>query len=69
MKTGRRVFSYPRGTYTPAISDGRRLYLVGYSSISALQPYKYKAKVAKAIKAPTSHARTRKRGRDASGGN
>ena len=34
MKTGRPVFHYPRGTYTPAISDGRRLYLIGYSSIT-----------------------------------
>ncbi len=52
MKTGRPVFHYPRGTYTPAVSDGRRLYLVGYSSISALQPFKYRAKIAERIKAP-----------------
>jgi outer membrane protein assembly factor BamB len=38
MKTGRPVFHYPRGTYTPVVSDGRRLYLIGYSSISALEP-------------------------------
>jgi hypothetical protein len=42
MKTGRTVFRYQRGTYTPVISDGHRLYLVGYSSISALQPYKHR---------------------------
>lgn len=41
MKTGRTVFRYPRGTYTPVISDGRRIYLTGYSSITALQPYKH----------------------------
>ena len=52
MKTGRRVFHYPRGTYTPAVSDGHRLYLVGYSSISALEPFKYRAKVANRIEAP-----------------
>jgi outer membrane protein assembly factor BamB len=52
MKTGRPVFHYPRGTYTPAVSDGRRLYLIGYSSISALEPYKYRARVANAIEAP-----------------
>ena len=46
MKTGRRVFHYKTGTYTPVISDGRRIYLVGYSSINALQPYKLKAGVA-----------------------
>ena len=39
MKTGRRVFHYKTGTYTPVISDGRRIYLVGYSSINALQPF------------------------------
>ena len=51
-KTGRRVFHYPRGTYTPAVSDGHRLYLIGYSSISALEPYKYRARVANAVEAP-----------------
>jgi outer membrane protein assembly factor BamB len=48
MKSGRQVFHYKTGTYTPVISDGRRIYLVGYSSINALQPYKYKAGVASA---------------------
>ncbi len=38
MRSGRRVWRYPKGTYTPVISDGRRLYLTGYSSITALQP-------------------------------
>src|SRR5215207_4959839 len=47
MKIGRRVFSYPRGTYTPVISDGHRLYLVGYSSISALEPFKYTARISR----------------------
>jgi outer membrane protein assembly factor BamB len=42
MRNGRRVFRYPKGTYTPVISDGRRLYLTGYSSITALQPFKPK---------------------------
>ncbi len=48
MKTGRQVFHYKTGTYTPVISDGRRIYLVGYSSINALQPYKPRPKPAKA---------------------
>jgi outer membrane protein assembly factor BamB len=52
MRSGRRVFRYGRGSYTPVISDGRRLYLTGYSSVTALQPYKYKAKVAERIEAP-----------------
>lgn len=44
MRTGHKVFHYGRGTYTPIISDGRRLYLTGYSSITALQPFKPKPK-------------------------
>jgi outer membrane protein assembly factor BamB len=38
MRSGRKVFRYPKGTYTPVISDGHRIYLTGYSSITALQP-------------------------------
>ncbi|MFP5388767.1 MAG: PQQ-binding-like beta-propeller repeat protein, partial [Thermoleophilia bacterium] len=52
MKSGRKVFSYSRGTYSPVVSDGRRIYLTGYSSITALQPYKYKRAVGPAIVAP-----------------
>ena len=63
MKSGRRVFHYGRGTYSPVISDGRHIYLTGYSSITALQPYKYKRGVAPAIVAPArkrpSHAQKR----------
>ena len=40
MRSGRRVFRYPKGTYTPVISDGRRIYLTGYSSITALRPHR-----------------------------
>ncbi len=52
MRSGRRVFRYRRGTYSPVISDGRRLYLTGYSSITALAPYKLKRALAPAIVAP-----------------
>jgi outer membrane protein assembly factor BamB len=61
MKGGRTVFRYPRGTYTPVVSDGRRLYLVGYSSITALQPYKYKAAIAKRRPARAGHPRKPRR--------
>jgi outer membrane protein assembly factor BamB len=44
MRSGREVFHYPRGTYTPVISDGHRIYLTGYSSITALEPFKPKPK-------------------------
>ncbi|HSR93378.1 MAG TPA: PQQ-binding-like beta-propeller repeat protein, partial [Solirubrobacterales bacterium] len=49
MKGGRPVFHYPRGTYTAVVSDGRRIYLVGYSSITALQPFKYRLGLANRI--------------------
>ena len=52
MKDGHQVFHYKTGTYSPVISDGRRIYLVGYSSINALQPYKYKTAVGPGLKAP-----------------
>jgi outer membrane protein assembly factor BamB len=38
LASGRKVFSFHTGAYMPVISDGRRLYLTGYSSISALVP-------------------------------
>ncbi len=59
MRSGRRVFRYGRGTYSPVISDGRRIYLTGYSSITALQPYKFKRAVAPAIVAPKPKKRRR----------
>ncbi len=39
-RTGRKVFQFGRGAYNPAVSDGRRLYLTGYSSLYALVPKK-----------------------------
>jgi hypothetical protein len=57
MKSGRRVFRYKTGTYTPVVSDGHRIYLVGYSSINALQPYSYRAGLAGNVKAPAAHRR------------
>jgi outer membrane protein assembly factor BamB len=35
-RTGKRVFARGSGAYNPAISDGHRLYLTGYESISGL---------------------------------
>ena len=61
MRSGKRVFRYPYGTYSPVISDGRRLYLTGYSSITALRPHRAVVAVAEAHPA-------RKRGKARSGG-
>ena len=38
VRTGRRVFSFPRGGFDPVISDGKRIYLTGYDSLQALEP-------------------------------
>ncbi len=35
---GQKTFTYHTGAYMPGISDGEKLYLVGYSSINALKP-------------------------------
>ncbi|MEA2272865.1 MAG: hypothetical protein QOI98_1573 [Solirubrobacteraceae bacterium] len=37
-RTGRRVYFTHRGGFNPAVSDGQSIYLVGYSSLFALQP-------------------------------
>ena len=61
MRSGRRVFEYSYGTYTPVVSDGRRLYLTGYSSITALRPYRYRASVAGRVRAPKPKRRAQRR--------
>ena len=38
IRTGNRVFRRSRGLYNPVISDGKRLYLTGYASVTALDP-------------------------------
>ena len=39
MRNGRTLFKYGTGgANSPAVSDGRRIYLTGYSSVTALQP-------------------------------
>ena len=64
MHSGRRVFTYHKGTYTPIISDGRDLYLTGYSSITALAPiHPVKPRVGDNFLAPRPHYPQRRRGR------
>ena len=57
MRSGKRVFRYPYGTYTPVISDGRRIYLTGYSSITALRPHRPRVGVKDAFEAPRAKAK------------
>jgi outer membrane protein assembly factor BamB len=37
-RTGRRLFSFGKGAFNPAVSDDRSVYLVGYSSLYQLIP-------------------------------
>jgi outer membrane protein assembly factor BamB len=66
MRSGKRVFRYRRGTYSPVISDGRRIYLTGYSSLTALEPYELKGEVAPAIVAPEGRPPRKEKKRTAS---
>ena len=38
IASGRPVFNIDRGEYNPMVSDGKRLYLTGYASITGLAP-------------------------------
>jgi outer membrane protein assembly factor BamB len=57
--TGDLVFEFDKGEYNPVVSDGERIYLTGYSSISAFEP-KEKGKKGKS-------PRKKKGGRDRGG--
>jgi outer membrane protein assembly factor BamB len=37
-RTGRLLWTFPDGKYSPVVSDGRRLYLVGYTRLYGLVP-------------------------------
>jgi outer membrane protein assembly factor BamB len=66
MKNGHQVFRFPTGgANSPVISDGHRLYLTGYSSISALQPLTKKQlrKQAQAKKARAKRKKARQQRR------
>ncbi len=36
--TGKQVWTYPDGSFTPVVTDGKRLYLVGWSKVYAFSP-------------------------------
>jgi outer membrane protein assembly factor BamB len=38
VRTGKQVYFFKRGGFNPVISDGKRIYLVAFSTIYALQP-------------------------------
>jgi outer membrane protein assembly factor BamB len=37
-RSGRRIWTFPDGKYTPVVADEERIYLVGYTRVYALQP-------------------------------
>jgi outer membrane protein assembly factor BamB len=37
-RTGRRVWTNPRGAFNPVVSNGQTLYLTGFSSVGAFEP-------------------------------
>jgi outer membrane protein assembly factor BamB len=38
LRTGRQVFSYPDGEFSPVITDGKVVFLIGYSTIHQMIP-------------------------------
>jgi hypothetical protein len=38
VKKGKKVFENEQGEYNPVISDGKKIYLIGYSTIRAFKP-------------------------------
>ena len=38
VRNGKRVFKFDRGSFTPVISDGKRIYLTGYTTLYGLVP-------------------------------
>ena len=56
---GRKAYEFHSGAYMPAISDGKQLYLVGYSSIHAMKPIsKSELKAEKAKKSKASSGKS-----------
>jgi outer membrane protein assembly factor BamB len=38
VRTGRQVWTFPDGAFTPVVTDGKRLYLVGWGKVYAFSP-------------------------------
>ncbi len=46
-RTGRTVFHMDRGAFNPAISDGRTVFITGYSTLYALRPTSHYGRIGK----------------------
>jgi outer membrane protein assembly factor BamB len=44
VRNGRKVFEHEQGEYNPVISDGKKIYLTGYSTIRAFKPQRNRPK-------------------------
>jgi hypothetical protein len=40
VRSGRQVFSFPDGEFSPVITDGKVMFLIGYSTIYQMIPRK-----------------------------
>jgi outer membrane protein assembly factor BamB len=58
-RTGRQVFSFPDGEFTPVISDGKAMFLIGYATIYQMLPRQ--ARQALSRRAPPAGRRPRGR--------
>jgi hypothetical protein len=58
-RTGQLLFKINRGQFNPVVSDGERIYLVGHSSLTALEPKRTQPAVKK--KAKKRHAPAKKK--------
>jgi outer membrane protein assembly factor BamB len=65
IATGKPVYNIDRGEYNPMVSDGKRLYLTGYASITSLAPKDKRLKGKNAAEKQADRKRTagRKSGR------
>lgn len=64
-RTGRTVFTFNRGSFNPVVSDGRDIFLTGYSSFYALRPLSARGRVKAAASARSTRNQVRKRRSDA----
>jgi outer membrane protein assembly factor BamB len=65
-RTGKLIFKIDRGQFNPVVSDGERIYLVGHSSLTALEPLskltpKQRAAIAKRRAAARKRAAAQRR--------
>jgi outer membrane protein assembly factor BamB len=59
-RTGQLLFKINRGQFNPVVSDGERIYLVGHSTITALEPKRKMPAVKKKRPAARKHPAKRK---------